>query len=141
MNDAHAKIAAKTAAAQPAPVRLTRTFHAPRELVFKAWGSADHVKRWFAPKPVHHSAGEVEMRVGGPFELVMLGPDGVEHWVRGKFVEVSKFDRLMIDMIVEDGKGHALLRAFTELRFLRRARRHAARRRRRPIRSSTRSPP
>ena len=113
MNDAHAK----TATAQPAPVRLSRTFHAPRELVFKAWGSADHVKRWFAPKPFTVPQATVDMRVGGPFELVMLGPDGVEHWVRGKFVEVSKFDRLTIDMIAEDGKGHALMRAFTELRF------------------------
>ena len=87
MNDAHAK----TAAAQPAPARLTRTFHAPRELVFKAWGSVDHVKRWFAPKPFTVPQATVDMRVGGPFELVMLGPDGVEHWVRGKFIEVSKF--------------------------------------------------
>ena len=57
------------------------------------------------------------MRVGGPFEVLMRAPDGVEHWVSGKFVEVSKFDRLTIDMIAEDGKGHALMRAFTELRF------------------------
>jgi uncharacterized protein YndB with AHSA1/START domain len=113
MNDAHPK----TVTAQPAPVRLTRTFHAPRELVFKAWGSADHVKRWFAPKPFTVPQATVDMRVGGPFELVMLGPDGVEHWVRGKFVEVSEFDRLTIDMIAEDGKGHALMRALTELRF------------------------
>jgi len=33
---------------EPPPVRISRTFHAPRELVFKAWSSADHVKRWFA---------------------------------------------------------------------------------------------
>ena len=31
------------------PVRLSRTFHAPRELVFRAWTSAEHLKRWFAP--------------------------------------------------------------------------------------------
>ena len=34
---------------EPPPVRVSRTLNAPRELVFKAWSSAEHVKRWFAP--------------------------------------------------------------------------------------------
>src|SRR5271154_2767471 len=93
---------------EPPPVRISRTLHAPRELVFRAWSSADHVKRWFAPAGFTVPQAKVEMRVGGPFEVLMRAPDGVEHWARGKFVEVTMFDRLVLDLTVEDVKGHAL---------------------------------
>jgi uncharacterized protein YndB with AHSA1/START domain len=32
---------------QSAPLRVSRVFPASREVVFKAWSSADHIKRWF----------------------------------------------------------------------------------------------
>ncbi len=108
---------AETSLPQMPPVRVSRTLHAPRELVFKAWSSADHVKRWFAPTGFTVPQATVEMRVGGAFEVLMRAPDGVEHWARGTFVEVSRFDRLALDLVVEDTKGHALFRAFTEVRF------------------------
>jgi uncharacterized protein YndB with AHSA1/START domain len=41
--------AKKDAAVQESPpLRLSRVFHARRETVFKAWSSAEHVKRWFS---------------------------------------------------------------------------------------------
>ena len=102
---------------KPKPVRLSRTLHAPREIVFKAWSSADHVKRWFAPSGYTVPTAKVEMHVGGPFELCMQAPDGEVHWARGSFAEVAEFDRLALDLIVEDHKGHALFRAYTEVDF------------------------
>ena len=102
---------------QPPPVRLSRILNAPPELVFKAWSSADHVKRWFAPTGFTVPTAKVQMHVGGPFEIKMRAPDGTEHWARGKFVEVSEFDRLALDLVVEDAHGHALFRAYTEADF------------------------
>jgi uncharacterized protein YndB with AHSA1/START domain len=98
-------------------VRISRTLHAPRELVFRAWSSADHVKRWFCPTSYTIPEANVRMQVGGPFEVLMRSPKGEEHWARGKFVEVSEFDRLVIDLTVEDSKGHALFGAYTEVAF------------------------
>jgi len=42
-----------TAAQQPPPLRISRTFHAPRTTIFMAWSSADHINRLrnFATKP------------------------------------------------------------------------------------------
>ncbi len=105
------------AAAQPAPLRLSRVFHARRETVFKAWSTAEHVKRWFSPETYTIPDATVEMRVGGRFELCMRSPGGEEHWLRGKFVEVAPHTRLVIDMEVSDGAGKALFRAFTEVAF------------------------
>jgi uncharacterized protein YndB with AHSA1/START domain len=75
-----------TAVQQPQPLKLSRVFHARRETVFKAWGSADHVKRWFSPETYTVPDAKVEMRVGGSFEVCMRSPSGEEHWTRGAFV-------------------------------------------------------
>jgi uncharacterized protein YndB with AHSA1/START domain len=102
---------------QPPPLRISRVFHAPRETVFKAWSSADHIKRWFSPQHCSVPEARVEMRVGGPFEVCMLLPTGEKHWIRGAFVEVTPPDRLVIDMNVTSGAGEPLFRCYTEVDF------------------------
>jgi uncharacterized protein YndB with AHSA1/START domain len=102
---------------QPPPLRLSRVLHARRETVFKAWGSTDHVKRWFCPETFTVSDASVQMRVGGPFEVCMRSPTGQEHWTRGRFAEVTPHTRLVIDMRVTDSAGKPLFRAHTEVGF------------------------
>ena len=104
-------------ARQPMPLRLSRVFHARPKTVFKAWSSADHVKRWFAPETFTVPEAKVQMHVGGPFELCMRSPAGEEHWLRGTFVEVAPHTRLVIDMQVADSAGQPLFRAYTEVEF------------------------
>ncbi|HXW29356.1 MAG TPA: SRPBCC family protein, partial [Xanthobacteraceae bacterium] len=85
--------------------------------MFKAWSSADHVKRWFSPESFTVSEAKVEMRVGGPFEVCMRSPAGEEHWTRGVFVEVKLHSRLVIDMYATSSTGERLFRAYTEVDF------------------------
>jgi uncharacterized protein YndB with AHSA1/START domain len=98
------------------PLKLSRVLRARRETVFRAWSSAEHVRRWFAPEGCSVSGAEIEMRVGGPFELTMLAP-GIEHRLRGRFVEVTPPSRLVIDMRIDDANDKPLFRAYTELDF------------------------
>jgi len=104
-------------AVQPRPLTISRVFHARRETVFKAWSSADHVKRWFSPETFTVPDAKVEMRVGGPFEVCIRSPAGEEHWIRGTFVEVTPQTRLVIDMRVTDAAGKPLFSAYTEVDF------------------------
>jgi len=114
----HTLTAAKDEGArQPPPLRLSRVFHARRETVFKAWSSADHVKRWFSPETYTVSQARVQMHVGGPFDVCMRSPTGEEHWTRGTFVEVAPHTRLVIDMHATDSAGKPLFRAYTEVGF------------------------
>ena len=102
---------------QTPPLRLSRVLHARRETVFKAWSSADHVKRWFAPEAFTVPHAKVQMHVGGPFEVCMRSPAGEEHWIRGTFVEVTPHARLVIDMHIADSSGAPLFHAYTEVDF------------------------
>ncbi len=102
---------------QPQPLRVSRTFHARRETVFKAWSTADHVKNWFSPQTYSVPDARVEMHVGGAFEVCMLSPSGEKHWTRGTFVEVTPHSRLVIDMHATDPQGRPLFRAYTEVTF------------------------
>ena len=70
-------------AIQPPPVNVSRVFDAPRETVFRAWRSADHIKRWFSPAAYSVPEATIDLRVGGAFEVCMRSPEGVEHWTRG----------------------------------------------------------
>lgn len=102
---------------QPPPLRLSRVLHARRETVFRAWSSAEHVKRWFSPETFTVPEARVEMRVGGAFEVCMRSPAGEQHWIRGTFVEVTPHTRLVIDMHITDVAGKKLFRAYTEVDF------------------------
>jgi uncharacterized protein YndB with AHSA1/START domain len=105
------------AVAQPPPLRISRVLHARRETVFKAWSSADHVKRWFSPETYTVSDAVVRMEVGGPFEVCMRSPTGEEHWTRGVFIEVTPHTRLVFEGYVVDIAGAPLFTAHTEVDF------------------------
>jgi uncharacterized protein YndB with AHSA1/START domain len=103
---------------QPAPLRVSRVFSAPRETVFKAWSSADHVKRWFCPNGYSVPEATVEMRVGGRFEVCMRSPQGMEHWTKGTFTEVVAPERLTIDHpVIDPCGGGPLFSAVTQVKF------------------------
>ncbi len=103
---------------QPPPLRISRTFHARRATVFRAWSTAEHVKNWFSPATYSVPEATVDMRVGGAFEVCMLSPSGVRHWTRGTFMEVTPDSRLVIDMHAVDQQGRKLFRAYTEVTFV-----------------------
>jgi uncharacterized protein YndB with AHSA1/START domain len=106
-----------TAAARQQELNVSRVFAAPREQVFGAWSSADHVKHWFCPAMFTVPEAHVEFRVGGVFDVCMRAPNGQDHWTRGHFVEIIPNARLAIDMHVADDKGELLFTAYTVVTF------------------------
>jgi uncharacterized protein YndB with AHSA1/START domain len=80
---------------KPEPLVMSRLFKAPRETVFRAWSTAEHIKRWFSPAECSTPEAEVDFRAGGAFAVCMLLPDGSKNWSRGHFVEVLPVERLV----------------------------------------------
>jgi uncharacterized protein YndB with AHSA1/START domain len=80
---------------RPPSLVLERVFNAPRALVFQAWSSADHVKRWFSPVNFTVPEAEIDFRAGGVMRVKMAGPGGYENWNEGHFVEVKPQERIV----------------------------------------------
>jgi uncharacterized protein YndB with AHSA1/START domain len=73
---------------------LTRTFDAPKELVWEAWTTPERLNQWWGPDGFTITTQEFKMEPGGIWRFVMHGPDGVDYPNKIKFVEVSKPDRI-----------------------------------------------
>jgi uncharacterized protein YndB with AHSA1/START domain len=85
---------------KPADLVVSRVFNAPRRLVFDAWTKAEHVSRWFAPRPLTMPRCEVDLRPGGAFRFVMRAPDGTEYPFAGEFREVVAPERIVFTGLV-----------------------------------------
>lgn len=48
-------------------IRATRTFDAPRDLVFKMWTDPEHVIHWWGPKGFTNTFETMDVRPGGVF--------------------------------------------------------------------------
>lgn len=84
---------------------ITRTFDAPRSLVFRAWTDPDRLARWFAPTGCTIAFRALDPRPGGRFHSCIRTPDGHECWCVGEYREVAPPDRLVFTMAVADAAG------------------------------------
>jgi uncharacterized protein YndB with AHSA1/START domain len=75
-------------------VTITRSFEAPRALVFKMFTDETHFARWFGPQGHNVQNCKVEPRIGGRFYAELKGPDGNLHRVMGVFKEVQQDRRV-----------------------------------------------
>ena len=92
-----------TARQGPVTLQLRRTFQAPRERVFRAWTTAEELKRWHAPAPNITSVAEVDLRVGGKYRIHMRAPDGAEHRAVGVYREIDPPKKLVFTWSWEGG--------------------------------------
>jgi uncharacterized protein YndB with AHSA1/START domain len=76
-------------------ILITRVFDAPRELVFAAWTDPERVVQWWGPGGYSSFDCEIDLRVGGVFNLKMRGPDGTVYPCTGVFREVVKPERIV----------------------------------------------
>ncbi len=90
-----AQAQAKTVHDDDTVLRLTRTFAAPREAVFRAFTVAEELKRWWGPKGMTCPAAEVDARPGGRYRVEMLSSEGNTYVLEGEFREVVAPSRLV----------------------------------------------
>ena len=76
-----------------APVRIERTLPAPPEQVFRAWTDAESLRQWMLPGDIQRCEVRCDPRVGGRFEIVMLGEERyVQH---GEYLVIDPPRRLV----------------------------------------------
>jgi uncharacterized protein YndB with AHSA1/START domain len=82
-------------------LQITRTFAAPRELVFQAWTTAEIAKSWWGCNEFPASHMEMDVRPGGRWRSCLRSDDGKEIWLGGEFLEVLPPERLVFTFIRE----------------------------------------
>jgi uncharacterized protein YndB with AHSA1/START domain len=106
-------------------IALTRSFNAPRRLVFDALTKPELLKRWmFGPPGWTFAVCEIDLRVGGAYRFVWSKSGGIQMGIRGVYREVvppervsntEKFDEpwypgeaIVTNSLAEDGRKTAL---------------------------------
>ena len=92
---------------------MTRVFDAPRELVFEAHSSCDHMSNWWGPRKYEVASCEIDFRPGGEWRIVHRGPEGEEHGFRGEFREILRPERIVWTFEYEGMPGHVSVETLT----------------------------
>jgi len=86
-------------------LQFTRTFNAPRDLVFRMWTEPEHLKHWYGPTGFEVVFVELDLRVGGKWRKCMRSPDGVDYWRSGVYREIARPERLAFTYVSDDPQG------------------------------------
>jgi uncharacterized protein YndB with AHSA1/START domain len=74
-------------------IMMTRSFDAPRQLVWDAFSKPELLQRWFGPRGWSLVVCEVDFRVGGSFRFVLRSPNGADLGMRGVYREIAPPER------------------------------------------------
>jgi len=76
-------------------VRITRTFQASRERVFRAWTEPAQLQQWWGPEGFSTPSCQIDLRVGGGYRLTMKPAAGDSFDLVGTYREVRPPERLV----------------------------------------------
>jgi uncharacterized protein YndB with AHSA1/START domain len=82
-------------------ILITREFEAPRHLVFRAWTTAELVRRWWAGQQGELTIVEIDLRVGGGWRYVMAAGGGAEVAFHGEYREIVPDERIVTTEVYE----------------------------------------
>jgi uncharacterized protein YndB with AHSA1/START domain len=85
---------------------MSRTFDAPRALVFEAWTRPEHLARWWGPTGWTLPVCNLDLRPGGVWHYCMRGPGGEEGWGRAEYLEIVEPERLVFRDAFSDADGN-----------------------------------
>ena len=85
---------------------LKRDFDAPREMVFKALSSSEHLRAWWGQKGSTVSVCEMDFRPGGAWRIVERDANGAEWGFRGEVREIKAPERVVQTFEFEGMPGH-----------------------------------
>lgn len=85
---------------------MTRTFNAPRALVWKVWTDPAHMAQWWGPEGFTNPVCKMDVRPGGLWHATMRSPDGSFDCPNTfMFDEVVAPERLVFRDVTDYSKG------------------------------------
>jgi uncharacterized protein YndB with AHSA1/START domain len=80
--------------AQKPSLTLKRRLNAPAAKVYAAWTDPTQILRWFGPDAGQVTRADLDVRVGGRYDISFRTESGEEHNVGGVYREVVKNEKL-----------------------------------------------
>ena len=93
---------------------ITRTFDAPRDLVWQAFTEGESLAQWWGPKGFATHVTRFEFRPGGKFVYAMRSEGGNEMWGRFVYQEITPPERLVFINSFSDENGGLVRGPFSE---------------------------
>jgi len=78
---------------------ITRLLNAPRELVWKVFTTAEHIKNWWGPDGFTNTIFTMDVQPGGEWDFVMHGPDGTDFKNKSVYKEIVKPEKIVFDHV------------------------------------------
>ena len=95
--------------ASPSPsakqFEISRTFDAPRDLVFQAFSEAERLAQWCGPRGFAIEVKKLEFRPGGIFHYRMVASNGHDMWGRFVYRQIVAPERIVWVNSFSDSEG------------------------------------
>jgi len=82
-------------------ILITRRFDAPAALVFRAWTTPDHVRRWWGSDDAPLVVCDIDLRVGGSWRYVTRDAGGTELGWHGTYRDIDQPQRIVSTEVFE----------------------------------------
>lgn len=91
-------------------ILITRTFNAPRDVVWQMWTKAEHLQNWWGPEGWTLPVCEIDFRPGGSwFYCMQEGSDGMQSCGKATYLEIDAPERLVYEDAFTDADGNPLV--------------------------------
>ena len=87
----------------------TRTFAAPRDLVYKIYTDPNLVPQWWGPRYLTTHVDKMEVRPGGLWRYVQHDPQGNEYGFHGVYHSLTPSEEIVSTFEFEGMPGHVTL--------------------------------
>ena len=88
---------------------ITRTFDAPRDLLFRVYIDPESMPKWLGPERLAMTIHKMEVRPGGEWRYTHSETDGTEYGFRGVYHDVVAPERIIGTFEFEGMPGHVSL--------------------------------
>ncbi len=87
---------------------ITRTFDAPRELVFDTMTNTEHLQKWWGPQGCTITVVRNEPQAGGVFHYCMSFGPGVDMYGKFEYRELARPERIVFVNGFADAEGNRI---------------------------------
>lgn len=92
---------------------MTRTFDAPRELVYRVWTDVQYIPRWWGPREYKTVVEKNDVQPGGLWRFIQYDPKSNEFAFNGEYRLVEPPEKLVYTFDYEGNPGHIIVETVT----------------------------